>query len=79
MTVSYLRQADKNYLSGAPTLGELNPINDEFKHQIEMNMQQMAIDAEYTFLQGAVDIDEWNEMRTEDATKMVVWLKGKMA
>lgn len=25
-----------------------------------------------------LDIDEWAEMRTEDATKMVGWLKGKM-
>lgn len=25
-----------------------------------------------------LDIDEWNEMRTEDAAKMVGWLKGKM-
>lgn len=35
-------------------------------------------DKELEKMRTKLDIDEWNEMRTEDAAKMVAWLKGKM-
>jgi hypothetical protein len=35
-------------------------------------------DKELEKMKTKLDIDEWAEMKTEDATKMVAWLKGKM-
>ena len=63
--------------------GEVVPIVLATEEQVaEINRLLGVIkvdDKELDKMKTKLDIDEWNEMRTDDATKMVAWLKGKMA
>lgn len=51
VSVSYARMSDNATLSGLSLLGT-NPINDPVEHQKMRNLEQIAVDVEYTMLNG---------------------------
>lgn len=51
VAMSYSRQSDNATLSGLPILGT-NEITDPYEHQKMLQVRQIALDAEYTFLNG---------------------------
>jgi hypothetical protein len=56
VSVSYAKQSDSGTLAGLPIAGQPQPITNAFDHQKMMALRQIAIDAEYTFLNGAYQI-----------------------
>jgi len=59
VNISYAKMGNGNELSGINVNGEAQPIADEKTFQIEQNLKQVALDANYTFLNG-VFADETN-------------------
>lgn len=51
VSVSYARMSDNATLSGLSLLG-INPITDPVEHQKMRNLEQIAVDVEYTMLNG---------------------------
>jgi len=51
--ISYSKMGNKNELAGINVNGEVQPVANEKTFQIEQNMKQVALDANYTFLNGA--------------------------
>jgi hypothetical protein len=51
--VSYPKSSDLNTLAGIPILGESTNVPSELQQQIAMNMRQIAVDVEKSFLVGA--------------------------
>ena len=52
VSVSYARMSDNATLSGLSLLG-INPITDPVEHQKMRNLEQIAVDVEYTMLNGS--------------------------
>lgn len=52
VSVSYAKQSNINTISGLSITGEVQPIKNEKDYQIERNLKQIAIQADYTFLNG---------------------------
>ena len=53
VNVSYAKQSDVGTLTGLAIAGEANPVPNERDRQIAMNLLNMSVDMEYTFLNGA--------------------------
>jgi hypothetical protein len=51
--VSYAKESDLNTLAGIPILGETTNVPSELQQQIAMNMRQLALDVDKSFLHGA--------------------------
>ena len=51
VTVSYMKQSVTGQISGLGVLGD-QPVDDELAFQIEANLEQMAKDIEYSFING---------------------------
>lgn len=66
VSISYSRMSDNATLSGLSILGT-NPIDDPVEHQKMLHLRQIAVNAEYTFLQGvyarSTKSDEANKSR----------------
>lgn len=56
ISTSYAKQSDVSTLAGLPIAGQSQPITNEFDHQKMMALKQIALDAEYTFLNGTYQI-----------------------
>lgn len=52
VSTSYARQSDSATLAGIPINGAVNPISNPFDEQKMMALKQIAVDVEYTFLNG---------------------------
>ena len=74
----FSKRYGKDFIEGAVV-----PITLATEEQVAEITRLLGIikidDKELDKMRTKLDIDEWNEMRTEDATKMVIWLKGKIA
>ena len=74
----FSKRYGKDFIEGAVV-----PITLETDEQVAEVVRLLGIikidDKELDKMRTKLDIDEWNEMRTEDATKMISWLKGKIA
>jgi len=53
VSVSYAKQSVSGEISGLSVLGFQQPVGNEKEFQIAANLRQIALDAEYTFLNGA--------------------------
>ncbi len=52
VSVSYAKQSNIGTLSGISITGQVQPVQNERDFQIQAHLRQIAIDAEYTFLNG---------------------------
>jgi len=51
--VSYAKESDLNTLAGIPILGETTNVPSELQQQIAMNLRQLTLDVDKSFLSGA--------------------------
>lgn len=54
--ITYAKKSDWSTLTGLANLGDPNAVTDELSFQKMANLKQIAIDAEYSFLNGAYNL-----------------------